>query len=160
MPEKTIDETEANRIAVRMFGRVIAFFVYSFFSIIIAGVIFALATSWLTDDISTWMAIGFFLICEGLLIVLLSSGRIQAARSVFAAGESFTESQFAFVANALALVSFLFSRSESGELFRWLVNAAILLCVLVFFITKSIVMRRVRLKILTGAIIPLAQFMM
>ena len=110
-------------------------------------------------DEKAWQtAFVVFCLCEIILVFLVAKAWLPGTKYVFPIGESFSETQFAFVANLVAGGSMLLARGESGEAFRWLINAAILVCVLVYFVTKSVVMRKVRFKVLMAGILPVAQF--
>lgn len=158
LPPVIRDENEANRISVQVLGRVVAFFVYSLIPLVISASVMLMGNSLWKGDTSTIIGVATFLVCELILAVIIAKGWLRSARNVFRPGISFSEEQFDFVANLVALGSLVLASGESGNIFRWLLNAAVLICVLVFFITKSLLMRRVRYKILAGGVVSVGQF--
>jgi len=151
-------EEMENRLCALALGRTVAFLIYSLLVwVICTVVIFIVLPQRLDDRVQGIVVITMILTLEGALLFLVAKGWMPGTKSTLAPG--FSETQFITAANILAALSLLIhGMSIGGDAFRWVINAFILVCVLVFFVTKSVVSKKVRIRVLAGGILPVAQY--
>ena len=72
-----------------------------------------------------------------------------------------SDRQLVLGCNVLALISVVvFGFTFEGAIVRSVINGALILFVVVYFVTKSVLSRRVRLEILLGLLVPVCQFLL
>ena len=105
-------------------------------------------------EIVIWIV---FFVLEGLLLYLIIKGKMPLSK--YKGHQAFSEKQMIIGANVFSVLTYIFfGVSFAGYIVRTVLNAAIILFVTVFFVTKSIVSKRFRWEIIFAIVIPLSHF--
>jgi len=96
-----------------------------------------------------------FVILEAILMWLV------ARHDVGSAARPINQWHLVIGCNVLAVASFIvFGITLEGTVVRWVINGALVLFVVVFFVVKTILSKRVRMDVLAGLVMPLAQYLL
>lgn len=156
-PENKEKERE-NVLAALALGKTTAFILYQVIVYVIFMIVMLLLIGPDRKDMFPIIATIITLtVLESILLFLVIKGWLPGTRIEIPA--HFSEKQMAVGFSILSgLTLLIFGFSIQGTIIRFVINGALILCTVVYFITKSILSNTIRLEVLAGAILPLAQF--
>lgn len=146
-----------DRLASLVLGRTLVFIFYSFLAFMVFGLVafFGKEMGWRSEMSDTsGFAILACLVFTTLLLTI--KGWLPGARREIT--NPLSEKQLVWAANALSGFAWVLDLVWRTHVTTHVVSSAMILFVLVFFLTKSIVSGRPRPRVLTGMILPTAHF--
>jgi hypothetical protein len=153
-PEAVADEDRLSAVALQ---KTVAWFLYTLATIVAVEAFMVMTNRVdLPDPASNTWRLALLGLIEPAVLFLVLLGVLPGSRGARVRG--FTDRQFVMAVSALSLIPLLLGFSPlSATIFRGAMNGFLVIGVLVFFVTKSAVSGRVRLKVLGGLVLPLAQ---
>jgi hypothetical protein len=151
--EDTIrDEDQLSSVALK---KAVIFFLYSLVGLV-AVETFLVVTNLFDLPYRDRLRLGLWVPLEAGLLFLVLLGVLPGSRGAGVRG--FTDRQFAMAITGLSLIPLVLGFSVlSTAIFNWIVNGVLVVGVVLFFVIKSAVTGRVRLTVLSGLALPLAQ---
>ena len=157
---KKLAAADENLVAAIALGKTIAFLAYS----VVSGMLtLAITILYVEQNLprSTWNAASWvaFIALEVLLLWLVIRGALPATSS--AGTSAFSERQAAWGLAVMSFVPWFFYTDETWfAVYMWGVNGALLLVALVYFVTKSVLSRSIRIEVLGILLVPLVQLLL
>jgi len=143
---------EEDRVSAVALTKTVACFAYTIIAVVVTEVVVVVAN---LDAFPgrAWIRLGILLPLQATLVFLGLLGRLPLSRARKVRG--FTDRQFALAVSVMSLLPLALGLSPlRAEVFRWVTNGTLLVGVLVFFVTKSVLSGRPRLAVLAGMVVP------
>jgi hypothetical protein len=153
--QRELSEQRQNAIAGVALAKTFAFLFLSIPAMMLTLAVQMLLPELLLIDIPIYVVFTFLGVLECVVFWIVL--RIRVGESA----EPFNERNLIWLSNAIALLTALgLGGSLKAVVFRWVINGIVVLAVVVFFVTKSILSKEIRLDVLSGLLLPLAQYLL
>ena len=138
-----------DELAAYTLHKTICFLIYSLLVIVFsmgAGVMVATHFPVLQTDEVT-IAYGVMLPVEAILLYLIIRGYLPGTRDSFI--QPFSEKQIGTACNVLGALTWVFAGvTNEGKIMRMIINGALVICIGVYFVTKSVLSKKIRWQVL------------
>ncbi len=151
---QTLDEDQMSCLAL---GRTIAFLFYGLLAfMVVSGVMILGGEIGWWPELSDPLAFSVLGVVLFIMLVLNAKGLLPGTNREI--DNPFSENHLAWGANVLSVFSLVVEIMWKTRITTHVVNGSFILCLFVFFVTKSVLSKRPRFKILCGMALPIGHF--
>lgn len=150
-PVPSLDDYE-NWVSAIALGKTLAFLFYSVLTVFVVSGSLTILSEMYNLAVGDIAATAVMIVAEGCVLWLIIKG--YAPGSKVQVPQPFSEQQIAIGFNVLGAIAGVLEWDAPIVIFGKVVNGALVLFLAVFFVTKSVLGRRIRYRLLFGLVVP------